>query len=224
MKVSHVVCVLAVAPAILGAQSSSPSTLSADASAKIDASVSAAHRRNLPEQPIRDRVAEGQAKGASEAQIVVAAQRTEARMEAAQSAMARAGRTPTDAEVTRGEHAMARGTTDVQIEALARRTPSDRSMEVALDVLTQLQARGVPTANAVAQIESKLSAHASDAALLQLPASVNASATAAAAVNAPRGSAAATTGTSTSAAAGSAGAAVAGAATAGVGAVIKPPV
>jgi len=69
--------------------SAAPSNFSATNRAKIDATFAAARKRSLPEQPIRDRIAEGQAKGASEAQIVASAQRAEARLDITQRAMAR---------------------------------------------------------------------------------------------------------------------------------------
>src|SRR5882724_11419305 len=40
-----------------------PSTFSAENRARIDATFAAARERNLPQEPIRDRIAEGQAKG-----------------------------------------------------------------------------------------------------------------------------------------------------------------
>lgn len=201
-----------------------PSSYSAENRAKLNATFAAARERDLPEQPIRDRIAEGRAKGASEAQVVMAAQRAEARLEATQSAMVRAGRRPTLGEVSRGEHAMARGATDVQIEAIARRSPPERSLEVALEVLTHLQARGVSSERAVAQIVSKLEARASDAAIRELAVNANANAGVNAAVGAPKAGANASATGAAAASATGAGAAVVGGAKAGVGAIIKPPV
>jgi hypothetical protein len=146
MKKSRIAFVLAFAPAIVAAQSVTstasgsasadiPSSYSAESKAKLNATFSAARERRVPEQPIRDRIAEGQAKGASEAQVVLAAQRTEARLEAAQSAMLRAGRQPSDAELIRAEQAMVQGATEAQIEVLARRTAPDQSVVVTLDAV-----------------------------------------------------------------------------------------
>src|SRR4051812_48291719 len=66
-----------------------PSQYSAEAQAKLSATYQRARERQLPQRPIRNRVNEGQAKGASETQVVFAAQRAEARLEASQSAMVR---------------------------------------------------------------------------------------------------------------------------------------
>lgn len=233
MKKTGTVLLLSLAPAMLAAQSATatttttasadiPSSYSAESRASLNATFNAARGRDLPEQPIRDRIAEGRAKGASEGQVVLAAQRAEARMEAAQSAMIRAGRRPTDGEVSRSEHAMARGATEVQVEAIARRTPPDRSLEVALEVLTELQGRGVSTERAVAQITNKLEARASDAAIRELAANANANAGVNAVVGAPKAGANASATGAAAASATGAGAAVAGGAKVGVG-IIKPP-
>ena len=112
-----------------------PSSYSAESKAKLNATFERARNRKLPERPIRDRVAEGQAKAASEAQVVIAAQRAEARLEAAQSAMVRAGRQPNDAELIRAEAAMARGATEAQIEAAARSVQPDQQLTVQLDAI-----------------------------------------------------------------------------------------
>jgi hypothetical protein len=118
---------------------------------------------------MRQRMAEGQAKGASDAQVATAVQRAEARLEASQSAMIRAGREkPSADEVTAGEQAMARGTTEAQIEALVKHAPSDRSLVVAFDVLTKLEAQGKPVDKALAVVQAKLDARASDDAIASL--------------------------------------------------------
>src|SRR5690348_11111326 len=98
-----------------------PATYSAEARAKIDASIQAARAKQLPERPIANRIEEGQAKGASEAQVVAAVQKTEARMETVHAAMVRAGRaSPSADEVASGEQAIARGATSAQIEAIVK--------------------------------------------------------------------------------------------------------
>src|SRR5262245_25632768 len=57
-----------------------PATYSADARAQISASIQSARAKQLPERPIANRIEEGQAKGATEAQVVAAVQKTQARM------------------------------------------------------------------------------------------------------------------------------------------------
>jgi hypothetical protein len=161
-------------------------SFSADAQAKLDASFSRARANRLPERPMHDRIQEGRAKGATEAQIVAAVERTETRMEATQRAMVKAGRTePSAEEIERGEEVMARGATEAQIEAFVRRSPSDRSLVVAFDVLSTLTARGVAVDHALAQVSSRLQAGGnSDEALRALTVNAGASATTGTAVQA----------------------------------------
>lgn len=162
MKKSKLALALTFIPAVLAAQSATasttadaaakvelPASYSAESQAKLNATFQAARDRKLPDRPIRDRIAEGQAKSASEAQVVVAAQRVEARLEMAQSAMVRAGRQPNDAEMIRAEAALARGATEAQIEAVARRTQPNQQIVVQLDALA-----GGPATNSAATINA----------------------------------------------------------------------
>ena len=190
--------------------------LGATAQSRIDADLHVARERKLPEEPIRQRVAEGQAKGASDAQIVAASGRTLVDLQGSFDAMVRGGHaSPGDAEVSRGASLLARGYTSVQIEGIARKAPSDRSLVVAFDALTSLQARGVTTTNAVAQLEGQLAARATDAQLLGLATSVGATAGS----NGARSGGNATGSASGTATAGVAGSTAAGAGAAATGAL-----
>jgi hypothetical protein len=199
-----------------GGEASSSNTgarrLSADAQARVDANLRAARARKLPEEPIRQRVAEGQAKGASDAQIAAASGRTLVDMQSAFEAMVKGGHaSPSDAEVARGASLIARGYSTVQLEGVARNAGSDRSLTTAFDALTSLQARGVSNANAVAQVQSQLAAHASDAQLGALATNGSTMAGVGGTVTGSQGSGAAS-------AAGNASAGIAGSAAAGAGA------
>jgi hypothetical protein len=200
MKSSALLVALTCVPVVLAAQQASasasatakakvdiPASYSAESHAKIEAAFQAARAKNVPEQPMQRRMAEGQAKGASEAQVIAAVQKTETRLEASQSAMIRAGRAkPHPDEIAGAEQAMERGTTDAQIEALVKHAPADRSLAVAFSVLTRLEARGEPVDRALATVAAKLDAQATDEALVSLASGSDASATgsAAAAANA----------------------------------------
>jgi hypothetical protein len=199
------------------ASAGSRSTLSASAQARVDADLRAARERDLPEQPIRRRVAEGQAKGASEASIVMASGRALAELQTSHDAMVSAGRKhPSSEETARGAQLVARGYTSAQLEAVARRAPSDRSLVVAFDALASLRSRGMSTANAAAQIEQRLAARASDAELRDLAVNANAAARADGALGVGRGTGNVGAGAAGSAAAGAG--SVAGSAAAGAGA------
>lgn len=194
--------------------------LGADAQSKVDANLRVARERKLPDEPIRQRVAEGQAKGASDAQVVAASGRTLVDLQSSFDAMGRGGHSsPSDAEITRGAALMARGYTSVQIEGIARKAPSDRSLVVAFDALTSLQARGVSTGRAIAQLEGQLAARASDAQLLAFAANGDAMAGVSGALSGGRTAASATGSASGMAASGIAGSAAAGAGAAATGAV-----
>lgn len=145
-----------------------PSSFSAHGKAELEATYARAREHHVPQQAIAHRVAEGQAKGASETQILASTSRLETHEEAAQSAMIKAGHHPSDEEIESGAYAMERGYTSAQIGTVAAHAASGRSLSVAFNTLAKLNERGVPVANAVAQVQSKLDAHASDAALTSL--------------------------------------------------------
>ena len=127
-----------------------PAGFSADTRAKLEAMIETARRKSLPAEPMTDRMAEGQAKGAGESQIVAAAATTLAQLELSQSALIQAGRErPSEEEVARGAQIIARGATRAELMALAGREPSEGRLAVALEVLTDLTARGVPVDRAL---------------------------------------------------------------------------
>src|SRR5688572_8929037 len=111
------IALLTVAPIALFAQTSARASAQASSSthasaghseaeastnASVDAELAIARKRNLPERPIRRRVAEGRAKGATEAQLAFAARSVRLQLQAAHDAMVRAGRErPSDEEVER---------------------------------------------------------------------------------------------------------------------------
>lgn len=171
--------------------------LSAESRARIEAMVAAAQAHGLPTEAMEDRVAEGQAKGASEAQIVAATAKTMGQLRASHEAMVRAGRTePSDEEVSRGASVIARGATQAQLEAVVEQAPSERSLVVAFEVLTALMARGIPVDNALAVITSNLEARATDAQLAALGASVHGTTTAQTAIGVGLGKGGSETGSS----------------------------
>jgi hypothetical protein len=184
--------------------------LSAAVRTRAEATFQAARNEDLPEQPVASAMLEAQAKGASEAQVLGAGQQALGRLQLAKQAMVHAGRSnPSSDEVSRGANVLARGATSVQLEVLARKSSSDRSLVVAFETLGQLTARGVPVTTAVAEIGSKLDAHASDDAIRSLSTSLTASANVGGGLNRSAGQGGATNGVVTSVgAAGSAGAAV----------------
>ena len=138
----------------------------------------------------------------------------QAQLDAAQAALVRAGRAhPRQEEVSHAAQAMAHGATAVQIEALAKHAPADRSLVASFDALSNLAAHGVPIDKAAAQIQAQLDAGATDDVIANLGAKANLSG----ATNPP--SAAAETGAKAAVGVGRAAAGVTGA----VGGVIRVP-
>lgn len=149
-----------------------PTRFSAEGKAKLKAMYEEARSKRLPPEPMARRVAEGEAKGASETAILVSVTQVQAKLETAHRTLVRAGREPRPEEVEHGAGALERGVSEKQLSDMAESTPKDRSLGVAFDVLTQLSAGGMPVANALAQIQAKLDARAPDSALLSLTASL----------------------------------------------------
>ena len=156
--------------AAAGAHASTPipSNFTAAGRAQLKATYARARQEHVPEAVIASRVAEGEAKHASERAVVTSAAKVETNMESARGAMMAAGRHPTDDEVRASAYAMDRGVTKAQIVAMARRTPSDRSLAVAFDAVTGLNQNGVQLNRALTEVQAKLDAHASDAAITSL--------------------------------------------------------
>jgi hypothetical protein len=177
MRQPIVILVLTVAPALAAAQASAgaqaearsktevtvqrgelpriPEGFSAETRARLEAIFETARQKSLPAEPMTNRMAEGQAKGASESELVAASAITLAQLEMSQSALVRAGRgQPTEAEISRGAQLLARGASSAQLTLLAGRDPSDRRLDAALAVLTDLSARGMPVDRAITAVVS----------------------------------------------------------------------
>lgn len=183
MKSTLITVALTAMPALLAAQATGsaggevqgkinvPATYSADSKTKIEAAFSAAHAKNLPDQLLRDRLAEAQAKNASEADVVTSIQKFEAQLEASSDALVQAGRqTPSPDEISAAAAAIEHGVTAAQITALAKQAPADRSLSVAFATLNKLAARGDPIDQALASVQAKLEAKATDDAIATLAA------------------------------------------------------
>lgn len=194
MKSTLIAVALTAIPALLAAQATGsaggevqgkinvPATYSAESKTKIEAAFSAAHAKNLPDQLLRDRLTEEQAKNTSEADVVATIQKLETQLEASNDALVQAGRqTPSADEVSAAAAAIDHGVTAAQISALAKQAPADRSLAVAFTTLNKLAARGDPIDQALASVQAKLEAKATDDAIATLAADAAAAAPAPAA-------------------------------------------
>lgn len=173
MRRTTIALMLAFAPGYLAAQSQDPgqtgsgepatqssegapalSGFSAETRVRLEAMLRVAREHNVPTEPMNNRIAEGQAKGAGEAQIIAATRQVQAELFASQQALIRAGREqPSAAEIERGAQVIARGASRAQLEAFVRQTPSER-LDVALESLGELAARGIPVDRALEAIAS----------------------------------------------------------------------
>lgn len=98
-----------------------PSRFSAATRARLEATVADARARGHYHRAVISRIAEAEAKGATDAQVVAASSRYEAQLRASHETMVRAGRPhPTEEETVAGASALARGYTSAQIEAAVR--------------------------------------------------------------------------------------------------------
>lgn len=161
MKTAILATILGSFPALLAAQQSSaaasataptsaqasvnvPASYSVEGKAKIEAAFQAAREKNLPDQLMRQRIDDGQAKGATEAQVVAAVQQIEARLEESQAVLIRAGRAkPQPAEVASADQALAAGATAAQIEEIVKRTPANEPLVFGANGATGPNAAGV---------------------------------------------------------------------------------
>lgn len=191
MKSTFITVVLTAMPALLAAQATGtangevqgkinvPSTYSAESRTKIEAAFSAAHTKSLPDQILRERLTEAQAANAAEADVVTSIEKLESQLEETQQALVQSGRqNPTADEITAAATAMGRGLTSTQISALAKQAPADRSLVVAFTTLNKLAARGQPIDQALASVQAKLEAKATDDAIATLTADAPNAATA----------------------------------------------
>lgn len=135
---------LVAVPALLAGQSPSnaqpdisiPGSYSAYARERITSAFKSARARHVPDDQLRKRLAEGQARGATDIQVSSAVQRTETWLEASRALLIRIGREqPEPEEITNAEQAMERGATEAQIEAIVRNPPANATIAAALSTL-----------------------------------------------------------------------------------------
>lgn len=136
---------------------------------KLEAILVTAKGKNLPSKPLVDRMSGGKASGVADADIVGATNLLMGRLETSQRTLVQAGRRSPDArEVAFGAAILERAATPAQLEAVIRTAPANRSLVVALEVLTKLSDRGLMIDNALAQVSSKLAAGAGDSEITSL--------------------------------------------------------
>lgn len=152
-----VVAVLAASP--LAAQDPRlAARLAPGTAAEVHAIVAAARSDDLPTEPLIARALEGASKGAAGSRIVAAVRALARDLHATRTAL---GRTATEAEMTAGAAALRSGVDAAVLSQLRTSRPS-APLTVALGVLADLVARGVPADTASLAVLLLAQAGASD--------------------------------------------------------------
>ena len=128
-------------------------------------------RQQLPGQALENRALKFAAKGIAPVEIERSVAQQADRMEQVKTVLERARSTkPLGDEIEAGAEALRQGVDEKTLTALAKSAPSGRSLAVPLYVIGSLVNRGLPADAALARVEQKLTARASDTELEQLPA------------------------------------------------------
>ncbi|HEX8674475.1 MAG TPA: hypothetical protein VF710_21425, partial [Longimicrobium sp.] len=165
-------------PAALAAQVETKATVGArvgvDAPAaqtglSADATVRATADAGLPDAPVRRAVARSRSRGNSEAETARIAAEVQARLIASRDALSNDGRrVATNAEITAGADAMAKGATRAELSLLARSAPPRRSLVASVDALARLGTGSGDFARSATTIAGRLRAGASDPSITRL--------------------------------------------------------
>ena len=177
-SLAHLIFSVLFAASAVHAQTPSkdPSTrlrevLPADVAQRVLARIADARARQLPAEALENRALKFAAKGVAPADIERSVSEQVDRMEAARAALVAGRRDVPDAdEIQAGAEVMRKGVDGQAVSALARSAPSGRSLAVPLFVIGSLTDRGVPAAQALQRVMSRLQQKASDADLETLPA------------------------------------------------------
>ncbi len=163
MRSTALTLVLSCLPALAFAQQAStsasasaqanvtiPAHYSQEARARITAAFERARERNVPDDQMRQRLAEGEAKGASDAQVATAVQKSEARLETSQSLLIKSGRSnPRPEEINNAALALEQGVAESRIVAAITNPPANASVAASLGALIQVPAASASAAGSV---------------------------------------------------------------------------
>jgi hypothetical protein len=149
-------------------QGSAQETSRQSGSVSAESVVRATAEAGLPEAPVRRTIAEGQAKGAAEADVVRAALRTQGRLVLAREALESPQREPSQNEIALAGEVLARGGSRADLEKVADAAPSGRSLEASLQAMLSLGGSGQTTSQIASSIAAQLAAGASDQSLRAL--------------------------------------------------------
>lgn len=140
--------------------------LPADVAERVLARIAEARSRELPPQAVaalENRALKFASRGVAPADVERAVGAHAERMVAARAAIegARPGKAAGD-EIDAGAEALRQGVDGEAVSALAKTTPSGRSLAVPLFVIGNLVERGLPSDQALARVQERLTARATD--------------------------------------------------------------
>jgi hypothetical protein len=144
--------------------------LPADVATRVLAVIARARSRDLPAEALENRALKFAARGVRADSIEKSVVEHELRMERAKESLEKArGRRAAADEIEAGADAMRKGLDGADVEALARSTPSGRSLAVPLYVVGGLVDRGLPSDAALRRVVDRLKARATDTDLERMP-------------------------------------------------------
>ena len=141
--------------------------LPADVASRVLARIADARAHDLPAAALEHRAEELAAKRATPDQVESGVNTFADQLAQGRGALVNGGRVhPADQETEAAAEAMGKGVDGAAVSALAKSAPSGRSLAVPLLVMSGLVDRGLPSDQALAKVQAKLAARASDQALL----------------------------------------------------------
>jgi hypothetical protein len=141
-----------------------------DVATRVLAVIAKAKSVELPTEALENRALKFAAKGVNGDSIAKSVADQEERMEHVRDTLQHArGQKPSGDEIDAAAEAVRKGVDGSKVSALAKSAPSGRSLVVPLYVIGSLVERGLPSDSALARVEAKLKARASDQDLEKLP-------------------------------------------------------
>ena len=145
--------------------------LPAEVAERVIARIADARARELPAAALENRALKFAAKGVAPAEIERSVAQQADRMALAKAVLTPArGGDVADEEVEAGAEALRKGVDGAQVSALAKSSPSGRSLAVPLYVIGSLVDRGLPSDEALRRVQEKLQTRSSDADLERMTA------------------------------------------------------
>jgi cell pole-organizing protein PopZ len=150
-----------------------------DVATRVLAVIAKAKSVDLPTEALENRALKFAAKGVKGDSIAKSVADQEERMEHVRDTLEHArGHKPSGDEIDAGAEAVRKGVDGSKVSALAKSAPSGRSLAVPLYVIGSLVDRGLPSDSALARVEARLKARATDQDLEKMPSELPAQATA----------------------------------------------